>query len=278
MKKNLFLFFKGMMLGISFILPGISGGVLAISMAIYEKLIDSISNFFKDIKNNLKFLIPLGLGGMFSVILFILFLDFAFEKFPVPSTLLFLGLIIGGLPNLFNNIKNKINFTNIAYLLIGFSLIFGLDLLVENNSNLLGSNLNLINILKLMLVGIIIAGSVIVPGISGSILLMSMGYYNTLLKISSEIIKFQNLSSNVLLVLPIGIGGIIGLILFIKLMDYLFKKYKTKINYLIFGIVLSSVVKVIMLIFEYEITWLNMSVGLILLLLGTIISLKYLKE
>ncbi len=278
MKKNILLFLKGVMLGISFMLPGVSGGVLAISMGIYESLINAISNFFKDIKNNLKFLLPLGLGVAFSVVLFVLFLDFAFEKFPVPSTLLFLGLIIGGLPNLFNNIKDKINISNVIYLLIGFSLIFGLDFLIANNNDLLENNLSLINILKLMLVGIIMAGSIVVPGVSGSILLMSMGYYNILLNITSELIKFQNLTSNIILVLPIGIGGIIGLLIFIKLIDYLLKKHKTKTNYLILGIVLSSAVKVILLIFEYKITLLNMIIGVILLILGIILSLKYLKE
>jgi putative membrane protein len=278
MKKNLSLFLKGIILGISFILPGISGGVLAISMGIYEKLINSISNIFKDFKENLKFLFPIGLGVCVSVILFVLFLDFIFEKFPVPSTLLFLGLILGGLPSLFNNLKNKFNLKNVLYFLIGFSLIFLLDSLVQNDSNLLASELTFANILKLATIGIVIAGSIIVPGVSGSILLMSMGYYKTFLEITSQLIKLQNLSTNILLILPIGIGGIVGIILFIKLIDYCLKKHKDKTNFLIFGIVMSSVIKVIALILDYNITSSNLIIGTILLIVGIIVSIKFFKE
>jgi putative membrane protein len=153
-----------------------------------------------------------------------------------------------------------------------------LDSLVENDSNLLNVELTITNIIKLATIGIVMAGSIIVPGISGSILLMSMGYYKTFLEITSQMIKLQNLSTNILLILPIGIGGIIGIIFFIKLIEFCLKRHRDKTNFLIFGIVMSSVIKVIILIFDYNITLANIIVGVLLLITGIVISTKFFKE
>lgn len=276
MKDKVLLYLKGVVLGISFILPGISGGVLAISLGVYDKLIDSISHFFDNIKKNFKFLFTLGLGMLTSVIVCILLLDKLFDKFPVASILLFLGLIIGGIPELFNKVKGTFNTSNYALFTIGIVSILLLTTLSSGNAVVLNSDF--IQILKLFGVGFLAAATIVIPGISGSFLLMAIGYYKPLLAIISEMIKFNNLWENIIIMIPFGLGIVIGGFIIVKIISFFLKKYEVKTYYLIIGIMFGSILEVIMSMFNYTADVYQIVIGLILFVVGAFVSLKYFKN
>ena len=109
MKENLVLVIKGMIIGLANVIPGVSGGTLMITLGLYEKIINTISHFFKNFKENLKFLIPLGIGLVLAVLLFSKIIGASLDKYPFPTTLLFIGLILGGLPLLWKKVNTKSN-------------------------------------------------------------------------------------------------------------------------------------------------------------------------
>lgn len=101
---------KGMAIGAGAILPGISSGVLCVIFGIYETLLYSVLNFFKDIKKNTKFLFPLVLGGIIGVLLFSNALNYLFNIFPLQTRSIFIGLILGSIPSLTKEINKKAPF------------------------------------------------------------------------------------------------------------------------------------------------------------------------
>ena len=103
--NKLMYFIKGFFFGIANIIPGVSGGTIAITMGIYEDLIGSISNFFKDPKKSIKYLLPIGIGAAISILVMSKVISFALSKYPAPTTLFFIGLIVGGIPLIFNKVK-----------------------------------------------------------------------------------------------------------------------------------------------------------------------------
>ena len=123
-------FFKGIAIGAGAILPGISSGVLCVVFGIYESLLNCALNFFKNIKFNLKLLFPIGLGAFVGVVLFGNILKYIFYAYPIQTKSIFVGLIIGSIPELLKEAKSKNGFKlqYLAYLL--FPLLFLLKLLL----------------------------------------------------------------------------------------------------------------------------------------------------
>lgn len=128
--KFIFNCFKGVAIGTGAILPGISSGVFCVIFGIYEKLLDSILNFFSDIKNNFKFLFPIVIGIGFGIILFGNILNYCLYNFPIQTKSIFIGLILGSIPTLIRevNSKEKFKFSNFIFFLlalfIGISCTF----------------------------------------------------------------------------------------------------------------------------------------------------------
>lgn len=144
---------KGVTIGSGAILPGISSGVFCVIFGIYEKLLDSILNFFSDMKNNFKFLFPILLGISFGIIVFGNVLNYCLYQFPIQTKCIFIGLILGSIPSLFKEINKKQVCSKPSYwfffllaLFIGISCIF-----LENT--LMIKTVENINFLYLILCG-----------------------------------------------------------------------------------------------------------------------------
>ena len=124
---------KGIFLGAGAILPGISSGVLCVILGIYQKLVNSILNLFKDFKNNFKFLLPFVIGGFIGVFIFGKSLNYFFSNFPTQSNFAFMGLILGTTPALFKNCSK--NGFKLHYLIFTFvTFIFSIILIKYENS------------------------------------------------------------------------------------------------------------------------------------------------
>ena len=123
MKEKLLLFVKGMILGVAFIIPGVSGGSLAVLLGIYEELLEAISNFYKSLSNFKKYfmyILPIGLGAVFSLVVCARIIKYGLSSAPIITILIFLGLILGGIPKIFDNVNTKkMNIKHISLMLIG---------------------------------------------------------------------------------------------------------------------------------------------------------------
>lgn len=275
-KENpLLIFMQGFIIGFGIIFP-ISSSVLAMTMGIYERLLDVINNFFSKFKQNKIFIISFVLGVIVSAITCCLLLNITLNKYPVATLLFFVGLILGGIKMIVKKCDNKFSVSNIICLIVGGTLLLSLSFLRGNADAVINANLS--GYIKLFVVGIIAAGSMIVPGVSGSAILVILGYYSPLLKIISDTAHFNNLNPNIFIIMVFGIGMILGIIGMSKLMNYLLKKHTIKTYFAIVGFVFASIINIIVLITGYEIKSLELIIGLILLILGYFLSAKFLKE
>ena len=273
MKEIFILFIKGLVIGIGQIIPGVSGGMLAITFGLYERGISAISNFFDDVKENIKFLLPLGLGILCSVLMVSKAIKYFLATYYLPTMLLFIGLIIGGIPPLITKVKNTCNKKNIITFIIVFLLVTTLSLFKGNNT--IGfDNFSVLTYISLFFVGVIYAATMVIPGVSGTAIMMLIGYYDLILTIISNLTNFSYISNNMNIVFPLIIGFIFGIIIISKLMNYLLKSHETLTYYGIIGLVLSSVFVMFTKTFNAPYSLSQIIVGLILLVLGYLLSRK----
>ena len=280
MKERIILFLKGMILGSAMIIPGVSGGTLAISLGIYEKIINVITHFFKNFKENIIFIINLGLGILASIVLGALILNYTFEHYPIPTIIFFIGLLIGSIPSLIKRVdlRNTLKISNIFYFLLGVSLVLGVYLFKGSSEVTFSNGFNLVQSIKLILVGVVAAATLVIPGISGSFMLMILGYYKPILEVISETIKFNNLGNNILILIPFGVGVLLGIVGIAKLIEYLLKNHETKTYYAIIGFLIASIIEIFASLFSYQASIIQVIISAILFILGLLLTLKVFKS
>ena len=225
-------FIKGILIGAGAILPGISSGVICVVFGLYQKLLDSILGFFKNIRQNLKFLLPILLGIFVGILIFSKILNYMLYNFPTQTKSAFVGMILTTIPSLLKDINKKSNF-RIKYLFfLIISLILGIALTyLEKHINII-SPLEF-NYYYLILCGFLMSIGIIVPGISSTVILMLLGVYSTYLN------SISNLYLPILI--PIGIGIIIGAIIFMKITKYFLDNHYIETFYIITGFTLGSI-------------------------------------
>ena len=278
MKEKIFLFIKGIILGISFVIPGVSGGTLAVLMGIYEELIEAASNFYKsvnDFKKYFMYLLPIGLGVVFSVSVFARIIKFGLDKAPIITILIFLGMIIGGIPSLCKNVKgNKITIKDASLMLVGMLIVLSM-LIFHKSSNLVTfDNMHLYGYVILFFVGMLSAVTMVVPGISGSFTLMLIGYYEPVLNMVNEITAFKNLSTNIVLMGVFMLGVLLGIVFISKVIEWCLKHYKRETYYAIIGFVLSSIVSVLYEVSKFPMNEVHLVIGVVLLIINSVLVYK----
>lgn len=271
-------------MGVANVIPGVSGGTIALILGIYQKFLHAISHFFKDLKNNVKFLLPVVLGMGIAIITMSNVISYSYEEFPVATTMFFMGLVLGGMPFLFKKVKRKKEAKQVSsYLLMfaTFSLVIFMacsDLIFDTTGMVDLSNLSLFGYILLFLVGVIAAATMVVPGISGSLMLMLLGYYYPVLNIIKNLTKFNNILENLILAGTFGIGVLVGIVLISKLLEYLFQKYEIKTYCAVIGFIVASFFAIPISTFlelgtvTFEV--LEVIVGFVVLGIGSLISYK----
>lgn len=268
------LLLKGFIIGIAKIIPGVSGALIAISFGIYEKAIKAISNFFKNPINNFLFLFPIGLGVLLSISLTSGLILYFINNYYFPTILLFIGLIMGGVPSLIDNINiKKVKFMHILILILSFSTVFLISLVNGQHFFVETSN-ELINFLLFFIIGFIDALTMIIPGISGTAVMMILGCYNLLLNFLSSLTSIEAIFSNIFKVIPYLLGIVLCVIILSKLMTYLFDKKKEYMYCGILGFTLSSVLSLFFETFKNNYSILETIVALVLLVVGYNIARK----
>ena len=263
--KSLSNFIKGIFIGSGAILPGISSGVICMVLGLYEKLLDSILNFFKDLKENLKFLFPIVSGGLIGIILFSNIILYCFNIIPCQTKSLFIGLLLGSIYVLAqSNLKDEINYknNNLKYISFFICFIIGIGLIYLENIISFSSEYtaNEFNASFLVLSGFFMSMGIIIPGVSSTIILMILGVYSTYLSAVSIV--------NMNVLFPMMLGAGIGSIIFIKIIQILLNKYHYQT---IFGIIGFSLGSVLILYPVYSFS-LESLISIILLFLGFIIG------
>ena len=183
---------KGFIMGIANIIPGLSGGTIALILGIYEKFIHSINNLFKDFKNNIKFLLPILIGIGISILTMSNVIDYSYKNFAVATTLFFMGLITGGVPMLYSKVKNKKKSKlNILIIILTFSFVIFMAFAnkIFDYQTISFANMNILSYIILLIVGMIASATMIIPGVSGSLVLMLLGYYYPIIELIKNILS-----------------------------------------------------------------------------------------
>jgi len=235
-KKNRFeIIYKGMLIGSTMLIPGVSGGSMAIILGIYDRLVAAVSSFTQNIKENIAFLLMFAVSagiGMFLLAKPILVL---WEMYPKAMGFFFVGAVAGGIPAIYKEAGiEKIKWRYVAYVLFGLLIVAAMSMAgTEEVSGLAGGQLSAV---YLFLTGILIAAALVLPGISVSFLLLFMGLYNELMRAISEL--------DILFLLPMGFGILLGVVLVTKALETAMKKYPQVTYLTILGFVIGSLIEV----------------------------------
>ncbi|MFA6796477.1 MAG: DUF368 domain-containing protein [Bacilli bacterium] len=234
-------FLKGGAIGAACLIPGVSGGTIAVLFKIYQKIIFAVNDLFKHFWKSVSVLLPIVLGILVAIIALTNPIKSAFESIPFPLICLFTGLIIGGMPELFPFIKKKITLSGGMAFALSCLLIIGLCF-VPNMSNVDVSSITVSSFIFIFAMGILAASALVVPGISGSMMMLVFGFYYPLLMVVSDLMKFgTNFNLDLIILLIFLLGVIVGFFLISKLMGYLLKKYEYQTYMGIVGFIVGSI-------------------------------------
>jgi putative membrane protein len=241
---------KGFFVGIALIIPGLSGGTLAIYLGIYEKLLHSIGHIFSEFKKSLQFLIPLFIGIGVSIVALAKLLGYLIDLNSFMVLFFFMGLLVGGVKDIYGqaNPHNETPHTSsIVAGIISFSLIILLIVFgkLGHPTGISTIDITFSNVVLLVLLGMAASMTMIVPGVSGSALLIVLGYYTAIVtNVIGNILDFSLFGYNVQILIPFALGAAIGIILFSKVIEYALKNYTKQTYFAILGFIIGSVIAI----------------------------------
>ena len=281
-------FLYGILVGITSIAPGISGGTIAIALGFYESLINAIANIFSDFKKYFSYLFPYGVGAVLSMATLSVILEFLFENYTLPTSTLFIGLIIGTLPFIKNKVHDSLdghkpNCKHITTGVLFFIIVLIPVFIGEDNAAALfnpDTDSGNGSIFLFLLIGIIVAATMIIPGLSGTMILMTLGLYRALLSTASGFVTAAvsiDISAAVALldaIIPIGIGFAVGGFLIARVLNRLFKKIPSYIYSAIFALICATPIVMLAEIEVSQLTLPNICVSVITLIIGLLLVRK----
>lgn len=223
----------GLVIGVGCILPGVSGGVIAVSFGLYRPMLDAVASFLKGPKRNFAFLLPIALGGVLGVLLGALLLGYVMKRYQTPILFLFIGMILGGVPSLLAQAnEGGFRIKNLWALLGG--IVAALSLLLLESAGVRNASVtDVLTPLQALAAGAIIAFGSIVPGISMSFLLIYLGWYQSLLNTIGRL--------ELLPLLLLALGCVLCALALIRIVKWVFDHYHGYAFYAVLGFLLVSV-------------------------------------
>lgn len=247
------LILQGMAVGIANIIPGVSGGTMMVAMGLYDKLIHSITHLKSEFKNSLKLLVPIFAGAGVAIVVLSRIFEYLLANHPIPTNFAFCGLIAGSLPFIFKKVEGKkITVGKIIPFLIFFAIVILMAVMGETSGADADVSFGFINVIKLLVVGIIAAATMVVPGVSGSMMLMLLGYYDVVLATINDFIDavlafdMAGIMVAVGVLAPFGIGVVVGIFLIAKLIEFIFSKAETHAYFAIIGLIMASPIAILL--------------------------------
>lgn len=272
---------QGMVVGIANIIPGVSGGTMMVAMGLYDKLIHAITHLKSEFKESLKLLVPIFLGAGIAIVALSRLFEFLLENYPIPTNFAFCGLIAGSLPFIFKKVKgHSVSVGRAVCFIIFFAIVILMAVMGETSGNAADVSFGLVNVVKLLLVGIIAAATMVIPGVSGSMMLMLLGYYDTILKTINNFMDalaafdMQEILVQCGILIPFGIGVILGIFLIAKIIEFIFSKAEIHAYYAIIGLILASPVAILLKTDWSGFSVLTLVVGLVTFAAGWFVSSK----
>ena len=243
---------RGMVIGVANIIPGVSGGTMAVSLGIYDKLIGAITGLFKHFKKSMGILLPLVVGMGIGIVAFGYGLEYLLEYHTLATSLTFVGLVLGGLPILWSQLKGTLHTKKSGKL--GLSecicflalLAFGVGMALLQGGTEHGLTFGVGTMILLFVLGVVASATMVIPGVSGSMVLLVLGYYNSILALITGSVDalaagdWNTILHNVGLLFPFGIGVLLGIFGIAKVIEYLFKNFPSQTYGAIIGLILSS--------------------------------------
>lgn len=256
--QYLWLVIKGLFIGISNIIPGVSGGTMAVSFGIYDDVIHAFTHIRKEFKPSLRVLVPLVVGAVIGIAGFSMVIEWLLAEHTLYTAFAFVGLILGGLPILtqafkesLSEEKRKITIVHLVLFVVFFLIVAWMGLADISGGGPETIRLGIGPLISLFFVGLVSAAAMVVPGISGSLLMLIMGYYYavvyTINGFTTNLTDF-NLSAMMpfaILLVAYALGMVVGIILISKVIDYFFTHYPSFTYASILGLVLASPLAVI---------------------------------
>ncbi len=247
MKTVINLFVKGIFIGIGKVIPGVSGSVIAIMLGIYEKGVCALNHFFESPKKNLKFLFPTGLGILVSMIFGSKIILYILNKNYFLVMSLFCGLIFQTILDFKKQIViGKKDFIKIIIISLTIFLVGTLNI-----NNIYIYNFTLYDKIFLLFVGFVEAATMIIPGISGTAIMMILGVYNIILETFSNLYSINYISYNLSILLPFFIGFILGFLIITRYVEMMIKRNKNKSYIYILGFIIGSFMVLLFKTFNY---------------------------
>lgn len=239
---------RGVVIGVANIIPGVSGGTMMVSMGIYDTLIHCITHLFKEFKKSIKTLLPYAVGMLVGIVALASVINWGLENHPLPTNTLFIGLILGGLGPLLKKVdRKKINAAAVIAFLALFALIIWLGVQrKESIQNAETINMDALQVLIMVFIGMIASATMIIPGVSGSLVLMLLGYYKPVVNALSTLkdglfsFNFSIMGQPALMLLPFLLGIVLGIFGVAKLIEWLTARFPTPTYCGVLGLVVAS--------------------------------------
>lgn len=270
---------KGIVIGIANIIPGVSGGTMMVSMGIFDNIIFCITHIFKQFKKSITLLAPYLIGMLIGIGAGAIVLKAMFANYPLQTNTLFIGLILGGLPAIVKNLdKTKINAIGLGFGILFFALAILLQFASGGVQKVILPSIA--NAIIMLALGGIASATMVIPGVSGSMVLKILGYYEAVLNSLVNLMKgFSSLNIGMIanelaILLPFALGVVLGIFFVSKLLEYLLKKYFTKTYCAILGLVLSSPVVILMGVGLQGINFVSIITSVLTFVIGFFIAHK----
>lgn len=262
----------GIVFGIANVIPGVSGGTMLVVFGVYDQLTEAISGVRAIIKN-IVFLLFLGIGAGVGILGFAALIKYLFENYGVQTNMYFIGLILGSVPMIFHmgTAEKKVRPLCLLPFILAMGLVIGLTVLngyMEANDLIPAAEtvegFSIFVTVKLLICAFVAAVAMIIPGLSGSFVMMLLGVYNTVIN------AIQIKALNFYVIIPVAVGVVLGIILGAKLISTLIKKHKLMVYSAIMGLVIGSVYAILPSGFGFN---LQTGYGFVCLLFGVLTSI-----
>ncbi len=243
------LFFKGIFVGISNVIPGVSGGTIALVLGIFDNLISAVNGFFKNPKKHLMFLVPVFLGAGAGIVAFGSIIDYCLQFYSLPTCMFFAGLVLGSIPLIYKKATEKgfKSSYNVAGV-ISFAVVVLISMLKSDSGFSLSTEPSVFNFMIFFFCGMLGSMAMVVPGISGSFIMVLIGVYPVIIHAVSDIRRILQNPSDITLIIntaaiiiPIGLGVVAGVLLVSKLIETLLSKFYSITYFSILGLIFGSV-------------------------------------
>lgn len=246
---------KGAVIGIANVIPGVSGGTMAVSLGIYERLIHTLTNLKKELKKNIGFLAATVIGAAVGIVVFARAIEYLLLHYPLATAFAFTGLVLGGIPVILKSLRQSLikekSATGISAAHIFIAAVSCMIVLVmalfSGGEGSVSDKTGIADMIMLFAAGAAASAAMVIPGVSGSAIMMILGYYD---KIISSINRFieavaggfdiAGIADCLKVLIPFGIGVIVGIVAVAKLIDFLFKRFASYTFMAILGLITAS--------------------------------------